>query len=81
MFSIEHEFDSTVITLVDEGAAQLQEDLIINSFSECITIEQYDARTDKINKITFSMAQLKDLSAAINLPEGVYTRFKKENFK
>jgi len=81
MFSIEHEFDSTVITLVDEGTAQLQEDLIINSFSECVTIEQYDARTDKINKITFSMAQLKDLSAAINLPEGVYTRFKKENIK
>lgn len=81
MFSIEHEFDSTVITLVDEGTSQLQEDLIINSFSECVTIEQYDARTDKINKITFSMAQLKDLSAAINLPEGVYTRFKKENFK
>ena len=81
MFSIEHEFDSTVITLVDEGTTQLQEDLIINSFSECVTIEQYDARTDEINKITFSMAQLKDLSAAINLPEGVYTRFKKENFK
>ena len=81
MFSIEHEFDSTVITLVDEGTAQLQEDLILNSFSECVTIEQYDARTDKINKITFSMAQLKDLSAAINLPEGVYTRFKKKNFK
>ena len=81
MFSIEHEFDSTVITLVDEGTAQLQEDLIINSFSECVTIEQYDARTDKINKITFSIAQLKDFSAAINLPEGVYTRFKKENFK
>ena len=81
MFSIEHEFDSTVITLVDEGTAQLQEDLIINSFSECVTIEQYDARTDEINKITFSIAQLKDLSAAINLPEGVYTRFKKENFK
>ncbi len=81
MFSIEHEFDSTVITLVDEGTDQLQEDLIINSFSECVTIEQYDARTDKINKITFSMAQLKDLSAAINLPEGVYTRFNKENCK
>ena len=79
MFSIEHEFDSTVITLVDEGTAQLQEDLIINSFSECVTIEQYDAHTDKINKITFSMAQLKDLSAAINLPEGDYTRIKKDN--
>ena len=81
MFSIEHEFDSTIITLVDEGTTQLQEDLIINSFSECVTIEQYDTRTDKINKITFSMAQLKDLSAAINLPEGVYTRFHKKSFK
>ena len=81
MFSIEHEFDSTIITLVDEGAAQLQEDLIINSFSECVTIEQYDGRTDKINKITFSMGQIKDLSAAINLPEGVYSRFHKKHFK
>ena len=81
MFSIEHEFDSTIITLVDEGTAQLQEDLIINSFSECVTIEQYDARTDKINKITFSMVQIKDLSAAINLPEGVYSRFHKKHFK
>ena len=81
MFSIEHEFDSTIITLVDEGNAQLQEDLIINNFSECVTIEQYDVRTDKINKITFSMAQLKDLSAAINLPEGVYSRFHKKHFK
>jgi hypothetical protein len=81
MFSIEHEFESTDIILVDEGTAQLQEDLIVNSFSECVTIEQYDVRTDKINKITFSMAQPKDLSAAINLLEGVYTRLHKENFK
>ena len=81
MFSIEHEFDSTIITLVDEGTAQLQEDLIINSFSECVTIEQYDATTDKTNKITFSMGQIKDLSAAINLPEGVYSRFHKKHFK
>jgi hypothetical protein len=53
----------------------------VNSFFECVTIEQYDVRTDKINKITFSMAQPKDLSAAINLLEGVYTRLHKENFK
>lgn len=34
IFSIGHEFSSTIITLVDEGAAQLQEDLIIDSFSK-----------------------------------------------
>ncbi|MCZ0813122.1 MAG: hypothetical protein ACQEVT_08715 [Pseudomonadota bacterium] len=73
MFSIEHEFDSTVITLVDEGEAPLQEDVIVNAFEECVTIEQYDARTDRVQTITLSMVQVRDLGAALNLPEGVYT--------
>ena len=74
MFSIEHEFDSTVVTLVDEGSEPLQEDVIVNGFEECITVEQYDPRTDRVNKITFSMSQMRDLAAAISLPEGVYSR-------
>jgi hypothetical protein len=74
MFSIEHEFDSTVVTLVDEGEGPLQEDVIVNGFEECITVEQYDPRTDRVNKITFSMSQMRDLAAAISLPEGVYSR-------
>jgi len=73
MFSIEHEFDSTVITLVDEGKAPLQEDVIVNAFEECVTIEQYDARTDRVQIVTLSMVQIRDLGAALNLPEGVYT--------
>ena len=73
MFSIEHEFDSTVVTLVDEGSAPLQEDVVINAFEECVTIEQLDPRTDRVQKITLSMAQLRDLGAALNLPEGVYS--------
>ncbi len=73
MFSIEHEFDSTVITLVDEGAAPLNEDVVINAFEECITIEQFDPRTDSVQKITLSTEQLRDLGAALNLPEGVYS--------
>ena len=73
MFSIEHEFDSTVVTLVDEGKSPLQEDVTINAFEECVTIEQLDPRTDRIQKITLSMAQLRDLGAALNLPEGVYS--------
>lgn len=72
MFSIEHEFDATVVTLVDEGQTPLQEDVIINAFEECITIEQLDPRSDRVQKITLSMAQLQDLRAALNLPEGVY---------
>lgn len=77
MFSIEHEFDSTIITLVDEGASPLAEDVVINAFEECVTVEQYDPRTDRVQKITLSMAQLADLGAALNLPEGVYQRARK----
>ena len=73
MFSIEHEFDSTVITLVDEGHEPLGEDVIINAFEECVTIEQYDPRTDSIARITLSPSQLRDLGAALDLPEGVYS--------
>ena len=75
MFTIEHEFDATVVTLVDEGTASLQEDVIVNSFAECITIEQYDPRLDQVQKVTFSITQMRDLAAAISLPEGVYSRF------
>lgn len=74
MFSIEHEFDATVVTLVDEGSAPLQEDVIVHTFAECITVEQYDPRTDQVHKITLSTSQMKDLATAIDLPEGVYQR-------
>ncbi|MDO6726052.1 MAG: hypothetical protein ACRBBO_07280 [Cognatishimia sp.] len=72
MFTIEHEFDATVVTLVDEGAAHLQEDITINLFEDCITLEQLDPRTDTVQKITLSISQTDDLSAALDLPEGVY---------
>ncbi|WP_127901044.1 hypothetical protein [Solirhodobacter olei] len=72
MFTIEHDFDATVITLVDEGSLPLQEDIIVQAFEDCVTVEQYDARRDEVVKLTFSMTQLRDLRAALNLPEGVY---------
>ncbi|MCI5042822.1 MULTISPECIES: hypothetical protein [Donghicola] len=73
MFSIEHEFDATVVTLVDEGPSPLAEDVTINAFEDCVTLEQYDQRTDQVMKVTFSLSQLRDLGAALDLPEGVYT--------
>jgi hypothetical protein len=72
MFTIEHEFDATVITLVDEGEAPLKEDVTLLAFATQITIEQWDARTDSIRKITLSPNQLRDLASALNLPEGIY---------
>lgn len=72
MFTIEHEFDATVVTLVDEGEVVLQEDVIIQAFAECVTVQQVDPRTDQVRTITLSMTQIHDLSAALDLPEGAY---------
>ena len=74
MFTIEHDFDATIITLVDEGddSQHLLEDIAIAAFAECVTLTQYDARNDREQVVTLSMAQLRDLAAALNLPEGVY---------
>ncbi|MDH2327520.1 hypothetical protein [Falsirhodobacter xinxiangensis] len=72
MFTIEHDFDATVITLIDEGSASLEEDVTICAFEECITLEQLDAITGEPMRLTLSMAQARDLAAALNLPEGSY---------
>jgi hypothetical protein len=73
MFTIEHEFDATVITLVDDGEdLPLQEDVTINAFEDCVTIDQLDPRTDEVLRITLSLGQVRDLAAALNLPEGSY---------
>ena len=74
MFSVEHDFDATIVTLVDEGKAPMQEDVVVSSFEDCVTVEQFDARTDTMQKITLSIAQMRDLVAAIDMPEGVYRR-------
>jgi hypothetical protein len=73
MFTIEHEFDATVITLVDEGEdGPLLEDIVINAFEDCVTVEQVDPQTDEVLRITLSNTQIRDLAAALNLPEGSY---------
>jgi len=73
MFTIEHEFDATLITLVDEGASPLREDVIIRAGDERIVVEQWQG-DEKIARVTLSPSQLADLAAALDLPEGVYQR-------
>ncbi len=72
MFTIEHEFDATVVTLVDDGTAPLQEDVTVHATESAILLNQYDPRTDQMVSVTLSPEQWRDLNAALNLPEGVY---------
>ncbi|MDM7255418.1 MAG: hypothetical protein P3W90_001820 [Paracoccus sp. (in: a-proteobacteria)] len=76
MFTIEHEFDATVITLIDELAQgerrPLAEDVRILAFDDRVIVEQSDDTGEMIASVTFSMSQLEELRAALNLPEGNY---------
>ena len=73
MFTIEHDFDASVITLLDEGdGLPLMGDVVIQAFEDCVVIEQSDPVTDEVTRLTLSMAQIADLAAALNLPEGSY---------
>lgn len=74
MFSIEHEFDASVIVLMDEGETPLQEDVTVTSLEDSVLLDQLDPRTGAVNRITLSLVQFRDLYAALNLPEGLYRR-------
>ncbi|MEM7487852.1 MAG: hypothetical protein AAF390_01880 [Pseudomonadota bacterium] len=76
MFSVEHTFDASVITLVDEGEPGTPpgEDVVISAFEECVTLTQLDPRSGQPVAVTLTMGQVRDLAAALNLPEGVYRR-------
>ncbi|MBW7056586.1 hypothetical protein KY389_07730 [Paracoccus bogoriensis] len=75
MFTIEHDFDATVITLIDEAEPNtrpLNEDVVILTFDDRVVIEQMSEHGDEVARITFTMHQLAELRAALNLPEGNY---------
>ncbi len=68
MFTIEHDFDATVVTLVDDPASHRQEDVIINAFEDCVTIEQLEPTTDRLQRVTLSMAQLRTFLPLLTCP-------------
>ncbi len=74
MFTIEHQFDATVITLIDEGSPHLAQDVIVEAYEDCVVIEQLDEDTDIPLRLTLSLRQVQDLAVALNLPEGSYRR-------
>ena len=75
MFTIEHDFDASVITLIDEAEPNtrpLHEDVVILSFDDRVVVEQMSPDGDEVVRITLSMQQVTELRLALNLPEGNY---------
>lgn len=75
MFTIEHDFDATVITLIDEvepNSRPLNEDIVIQTFDDRVIVEQMHPDGDAVMQIVFSLQQLTELRLALNLPEGNY---------
>lgn len=75
MFTIEHDFDATVITLIDEAEANtrpLNEDVVILTFDDRVILEQMSRDGDEVVQVVFTMHQLAELRLALNLPEGNY---------
>ncbi len=73
-FSVEHNFDETVITLMDD-AAEL-EDVKIYFTDDGVDLLQvvYIENLEVFNGITLSHEMLQDLLTAYQSPEGVYRR-------
>jgi hypothetical protein len=79
MFTIEHGFEATTITLIDDAEAHLPEDVTINTFDDYVTLEQWDLRRDSLHKIKLFVNQAKGLVAALDLSEP-YISAKKNEF-
>ena len=57
----------SVITLEDQGSLHLREDVVVLSFEDYVTVEQYDPRTDEVRKVILSSAQMRELAEALTL--------------
>ena len=69
MFTIEHGFEATSITLIDDTVGALLEDVCIKSYEDRIVIEQWDATRNRMHGITLSMNQAHDLPLLWTCPK------------
>lgn len=70
MFSIEHEFDNTTVTVLDDGGDE--EDVAVILFDDVVYIRQYLADTDAAAIISMTPKMFTELMAAWNSADGSY---------
>ena len=70
MFSVEHEFDSTTVTILDDSGDE--EDVAVILFDDVVYIRQYLADTDAAAIISMTPKMFNELMAAWNSGDGSY---------
>ena len=70
MFTVEHHFDHTLVTSLDERDEF--EDIQVILTEDVVYILQYDEIMQETMSVFLSYQQLKDILASINRPEGAY---------
>lgn len=71
MFTVEHEYDSTIVVSLDETDQYQDVELIIGKTGD-VFIRQFDQDLEKYEMIYCSFKQILDILAALNSTEGMY---------
>lgn len=70
MFSVEHEFDNTTITVLDDSGEQ--EDVAVVLFDDVVYIRQYVEDTDLASVVTLTPKMFAEMIEAYNRGEGSF---------
>ena len=70
MFSIENEFDHTIITIVDND--NRQEDAQVIMSDEYVYIRQYNTKSGRYDVIALSPFMFNEILASMKFTDGVY---------
>jgi len=70
MFSIENEFDHTIITIVDND--NRQEDAQVIMSDEYVYVRQYNAKSGRYDVIALSPFMFNEMLASMKFTDGVY---------
>lgn len=70
MFSIENEFDHTIITIIDND--NKQEDAQVIMSDEYVYIRQYNTKSGRYDVIALSPFMFNEILASMKFTDGVY---------
>lgn len=70
MFTVEHEFDSTVVRTLDESGSHEDVELILDG--DIVYMRQWDVDLNKYEMVVMHYQQLLDLAASLHTTEGLH---------